>query len=150
MPSVQMTALGLEERKPSKNKFRRFICNNEGHRQTQFKANELCGSRSSIFSCAPFAFFFFAQLWVLSMHEVMNSGGISMWKTANWHSHTHSLGLKSKSYCRDSQWNKNIRHLFPQFCLKDCEFVESGLEMPKSLQLIADALFMRLPKPSLK
>lgn len=33
---------------------------------------------------------------------------------------------------------------------QDCEFFESGLEMLSSLQLIADALFMRLPKPSLK
>lgn len=83
MPSVQMTALELEEKKnPSKNKLQGFTCNNEGHRQTQFKANELCDERSSIFCCTPFAFFF-ARLRVLSMHAVMNSGGINMWETAN-------------------------------------------------------------------
>lgn len=100
---------GIRKKNPSKIKLQGFICNNEGHRQTQFKANELCGECSSIFSCTPFPFFF-VRLRVLSMHLVMNSGGISMWKTAT-DVPTHFLRLKSKSYRRDSQWNKNIRTL---------------------------------------
>lgn len=59
MPSAQMTALVLEEKKILlKTNYGGFICNNEGHRQTQFIANGLCGEHSSIFSCTPLAFFF--------------------------------------------------------------------------------------------
>lgn len=51
-----------------------FICNDEGHRQIQFKANEHCRECSSIFSCTSFVFF--ALLPGPSMHAVLNSGGI--------------------------------------------------------------------------
>lgn len=59
----------------------------------------------------PLLFFFLARLRVLRMLAVRISGGVSMWKRASWHSHTHSSRLKSESYCRDSQCNKNIRTL---------------------------------------
>lgn len=53
------------KRNPSKNKLegsqKVFICNGEGHRQIQFKANELCRECPSILSRTFFAFFLSSQ-----------------------------------------------------------------------------------------